>query len=111
MKHLKGLVLFPAQLETTSARLLPQSGPICLYQATIMQQGPTLLVRQVLPIPQTLRAAGAASLPRLHVHKDCQSRADDAPGQCEDEVDGHRVVVQGPVGEGVQCGLDELAQA
>lgn len=78
-----------------------------------MQQGPALFVRQVLPEPQVLAAAEqpAAGLPRLDVRKDRQGRADDGPGHCEDEVDGHGVVAQGPVGEGVQGGLDELAQA
>lgn len=76
-----------------------------------MQQSPTLLVRQVLPVPQGLTSAKqpAAGLPRLDVHKDRQGRADDAPCHREREIDGHGVVAQGPVGERVQGGLDELA--
>lgn len=78
-----------------------------------MQQSPTLLVRQVLSEPQVLTAAEqpAAGLPRLDVHKHRQGRADHAPCHREREVNGHGVVAQGPVGERVQGGLDELAQA
>lgn len=94
-------------------RLLPQSTPIRPHATTIMQQSPTFLVRQVLPEPQVLAAAEqpAAGLPRLDVHKDRQGRADDAPCRREREVDGHGVVAQGRVGQSVQGGLDELAQA
>lgn len=78
-----------------------------------MQQSPTLLVRQVLPVPQVLAASEqpAAGLARLDVHKHRQGGADHAPRHREGEVDGHGVVAQGPVGDRVQSGLDELAQA
>lgn len=92
-------------------RLLPQSTPIRPHATTIMQQSPTLLIRQVLPEPQVLAEQPAAGLPCLDVHKDRQGGADDAPRHGEGEVDGHGVVAQGPVGERVQGGLDELAQA
>ena len=95
-------------------RFVPHSTPIRLYPITIMQESSTFLVRRVLSEPDILPPAAeqpAAGLSRLHVHKACQGCTDHATGQGEDEVDGHRVVMQRPVGERVQCGLDELAHA
>lgn len=48
---------------------------------------------------------------RLRVHKHSQGHTEDRAGDGKSGVDGHGVVVQGAVGEGVQGGLDELAGA